>query len=204
MDSAKELQATQEIDSELKQTVVDLINRYGWRNLQRVVDEATRYERSVDYHESQIRVLENRLVAYSAELSKQRAQAESIRRGIDCLIPELKGGALSDLRYTERLISRASKQIKTAQKEIKHHRREVQWASAQQQIRTTDSDPIEALDLSTRLFNSLKRTGVTDVEDVALIISNPGDWDIRGLSDKGLRELTDRYAEYKRFKAQRN
>ncbi len=57
--------------------------------------------------------------------------------------------------------------------------------------------PVEALDLSVRVFNSLKRTGITTVGDV-LDLLEKGDqaiMSIRNFGEKSLDELTQKMQE---------
>jgi DNA-directed RNA polymerase subunit alpha len=57
--------------------------------------------------------------------------------------------------------------------------------------------PVEALDLSVRVFNSLKRTGITTVGDV-LDLLEKGDtavMSIRNFGEKSLDELRDKMIE---------
>jgi DNA-directed RNA polymerase subunit alpha len=57
--------------------------------------------------------------------------------------------------------------------------------------------PVEALDLSVRVFNSLKRTGITNVGDV-LDLLEKGEtavMSIRNFGEKSLDELRDKMRE---------
>jgi len=57
--------------------------------------------------------------------------------------------------------------------------------------------PIEELDLSVRVFNSLKRTGITSVGDVITMLERGQDamLAIRNFGEKSLDELTDKLSE---------
>jgi DNA-directed RNA polymerase subunit alpha len=58
--------------------------------------------------------------------------------------------------------------------------------------------PIEELDLSVRVFNSLKRTGITTVQEV-LDLNNKGDdalLSIRNFGVKSLNELKDKLEDH--------
>ncbi|MCA9887187.1 MAG: DNA-directed RNA polymerase subunit alpha, partial [Anaerolineae bacterium] len=57
--------------------------------------------------------------------------------------------------------------------------------------------PIEELDLSVRVFNSLKRTGITSVGDVIDMLQRGQDamLAIRNFGEKSLDELTDKLSE---------
>ena len=57
--------------------------------------------------------------------------------------------------------------------------------------------PIEELDLSVRVFNSLKRTGITSVGDVLDMLHRGDDamLAIRNFGEKSLDELTEKLAE---------
>jgi DNA-directed RNA polymerase subunit alpha len=57
--------------------------------------------------------------------------------------------------------------------------------------------PIEELDLSVRVFNSLKRTGITSVGDVIDMLHRGQDamLAIRNFGEKSLDELTDKLSE---------
>ena len=58
--------------------------------------------------------------------------------------------------------------------------------------------PIEQLELSVRVFNSLKRTGITSVGEVVEMMGQGDDamLAIRNFGDKSLTELSERLAEY--------
>jgi len=57
--------------------------------------------------------------------------------------------------------------------------------------------PIENLDLSVRVFNSLKRTGITTVGDVLELLEkgNEAVMSIRNFGEKSLEELRDKMRE---------
>jgi DNA-directed RNA polymerase subunit alpha len=57
--------------------------------------------------------------------------------------------------------------------------------------------PIEQLDLSVRVFNSLKRTGITTVGEVLDMLGKGEDamLSIRNFGDKSLEELRDKLRE---------
>ncbi len=57
--------------------------------------------------------------------------------------------------------------------------------------------PIESLDLSVRVFNSLKRTGVTSVGDVIELLEKGEEavMSIRNFGEKSLDELTEKMQE---------
>ncbi len=57
--------------------------------------------------------------------------------------------------------------------------------------------PIENLDLSVRVFNSLKRTGITNVGDVLELLEKGDDavMSIRNFGEKSLDELRDKMRE---------
>ena len=58
--------------------------------------------------------------------------------------------------------------------------------------------PIEQLELSVRIFNSLKRTGITSVGEVVEMMEQGDDamLAIRNFGDKSLSELRERLQEY--------
>jgi DNA-directed RNA polymerase subunit alpha len=57
--------------------------------------------------------------------------------------------------------------------------------------------PIENLDLSVRVFNSLKRTGITNVGEILDMLERGSDamLSIRNFGEKSLQELADRLKE---------
>ena len=57
--------------------------------------------------------------------------------------------------------------------------------------------PIENLDLSVRVFNSLKRTGITNVGEILDMLDRGSDamLSIRNFGEKSLHELADRLRE---------
>ena len=57
--------------------------------------------------------------------------------------------------------------------------------------------PIETLDLSVRVFNSLKRTGITNVGEIIDMLDRGADamLSIRNFGEKSLQELRERLQE---------
>jgi len=65
------------------------------------------------------------------------------------------------------------------------------------QVKEINEAPIETLDLSVRVFNSLKRTGVMTVNDILELLEK-GDsamLSIRNFGEKSLQELKAKMAE---------
>jgi DNA-directed RNA polymerase subunit alpha len=75
---------------------------------------------------------------------------------------------------------------------------EVETVEAEKQVVAENSDmPIENLDLSVRVFNSLKRTGVTTVGDVVELLGKGEEavMSIRNFGEKSLDELREKMQE---------
>lgn len=86
--------------------------------------------------------------------------------------------------------------IAGVKEEMFEEQEKVQEAPKQEKIENADM-PIENLDLSVRVFNSLKRTGVTTVGDVIELLDKGEEsvMSIRNFGEKSLEELKDKMQE---------
>lgn len=61
--------------------------------------------------------------------------------------------------------------------------------------RTSLENPIEALDLSVRVFNAFKRAGYLTIEDMIMFVNTP-DANIRGVGTNALMEVLTKLTPY--------